>query len=144
MTKISIGCDHAGFRMKEHLKAHLALKNYEITDRGCFSEDSVDYPDLAHLVAADVEENPGVIGILLCGSANGVSMAANKHKGIRAAICWNVEIAELARRHNDANILSLPARFITEEEAFKICDKFLNTEFEGGRHEGRVTKIHHY
>ena len=91
MTKISIGCDHAGFRMKERLKAHLAAKNHEITDRGCYSEESVDYPDLAHVVAADVEENNDVMGVLLCGSGNGISMAANKHKGIRAAICWTEE-----------------------------------------------------
>ena len=110
-------------------------------DFGCVSEQSVDYPDFAHPVASIVEENKESKGVLICGSGNGISMTANKHQGIRAAICWTEEIAELARLHNNANILVLPARFITKEEAIKIVDMFFNTSFEGGRHQNRVDKI---
>ena len=130
-NSIPIGSDHAGFH----------LKGFEMKDVGCSSEQSVDYPDFAHPVAAIVEENKDSKGILICGSGNGISMTANKHQGIRAAICWTEEIAELARLHNDANILVLPARFITLEEAIKIVDVFFNTSFEGGRHQNRVDKI---
>lgn len=141
MRKISIGCDHAGFQMKEHLKTYLVQKGLAVTDHGCYSEESVDYPDFAHKVATDVETHPETTGILLCGSGNGITMAANKHQGIRAALCWTEEIASLARQHNNANILSLPARFISNEQAEKITDTFLDALFEGGRHERRVNKI---
>ena len=125
---IPIGCDHAGFQTKQAIIEHL-------------SEDSIDYPDYAHPVAEHIEKNPGTIGILLCGSGNGISMTANKHQEIRSALCWKKEIAELARQHNDANIITLPARFITIEEAIEMVDTFLNTPFEGGRHANRVAKI---
>lgn len=140
-NSIPIGSDHAGFHLKEEIIAYLSKKGFEMKDVGCSSEQSVDYPDFAHPVAAIVEENKDSKGILICGSGNGISMTANKHQGIRAAICWTEEIAELARLHNDANILVLPARFITLEEAIKIVDVFFNTSFEGGRHQNRVDKI---
>ncbi len=139
--KIAIGCDHAAFLLKEKLKAYLGTKGYEIKDFGCYSEERADYPDFAHPVANTVENKECDFGLLLCGSGNGINMTANKHKGIRSALCWNAEIAELARHHNDANILTLPARFITEEEAKKCVDVFYTTEFEGGRHADRVKKI---
>ena len=139
--KLSIGADHAGFQLKEVLKDYLTKAGHTITDRGTYSVDSVDYPDFAHPVANDVEGGQADFGILICGSANGISMAANKHAGIRAAICWKPEIAELARLHNNANILSLPARFISEEDAKACCDVFFGTAFEGGRHANRVAKI---
>lgn len=139
--KISIGADHAGFQLKEAIKKHLENQGHSVTDRGAFSEASVDYPDFAHPVADDIETGKSEFGVLICGSANGISMAANKHAGIRAAICWKPEIAQLARQHNNANILSLPARFITEEEAKKCADVFFTTSFEGGRHANRVDKI---
>ncbi len=138
---IPIGADHAGFQMKQMLIAYLTEKGFEVEDFGCFSEESIDYPDFAHPVASKVEINPGMKGILLCGSGNGISMTANKHQGIRSAICWTPEIAALARQHNDANIVTLPARFITEETAREIIDIFFSTEFEGGRHQRRVEKI---
>lgn len=138
---IPIGADHAGFQMKQMLIAYLTEKGFKVEDFGCFSEDSIDYPDFAHPVASKVETNPGMKGILLCGSGNGISMTANKHQGIRSAICWSPEIAALARQHNDANIVTLPARFITEETAREIIDIFFSTEFEGGRHQRRVEKI---
>ena len=112
-----------------------------MNDQGAFSEESVDYPDFAHKVALEVNSRKADLGILCCGSGNGVAMAANKHKGVRAALCWEPEIASLAVRHNNANVLCLPARFISEEEAFKIIDSFLSASFEGGRHERRVEKI---
>jgi ribose 5-phosphate isomerase B len=139
--KIAIGADHAGFSLKEKLKKYLLEKNIEVKDFGTHSEQSVDYPDFAHPVANAVEKKEADFGMLMCGSANGVNMAANKHTGIRAALCWNSEIAKLARQHNDANILSLPARFMDEAEAKKCVDVFFSTSFEGGRHEGRVKKI---
>lgn len=139
--KIAIGCDHAGFELKEALKIYLNSKGIETSDKGAFSTESVDYPDFAHEVAKSIEKKEVDLGILICGSGNGISMAANKHQHIRAALCWKKEIAELARQHNDANILSLPARFISEEEAKEIVDAFLSTEFEGGRHANRVNKI---
>jgi ribose 5-phosphate isomerase B len=138
---LAIGCDHAGFKLKEKVKEHLTSKGYTVADKGCFSEERVDYPDFAHEVAREIESGKAAFGILICGSANGISMAANKHKGIRAAVSWNREIAKLARQHNDANILSLPARFISDEEAIASVDVFLSTEFEGGRHAERVEKI---
>ena len=139
--KVIIGSDHAGFEMKEALKQWLHLQSVILEDVGCHSDKSVDYPDYAHVVAQKVESEDSV-GILLCGSANGVCMAANKHKGIRAALCWNREIALLARQHNDANIVCIPARFISIDEAKSIVEAFLNTSFEGGRHQNRVNKIY--
>lgn len=138
---IPIGCDHAGFELKQSIIKYLQSKGYEVIDKGCYSEESIDYADYAHPVALYVEGNPGVKGILLCGSGNGINMTANKHQGIRSALCWTTEIAKLAREHNDANILTLPARFITEQEALDMIDVFFNTEFEGGRHQRRIEKI---
>ena len=138
---IPIGADHAGFDLKEKIIKHLQAKGFEIKDFGCFSKESIDYPDFGHPVATMVEENIGMKGILICGSGNGINMTANKHQGIRAALCWKNEIAELARQHNNANILVLPARFISEEEAKQMVETFFTTEFEGGRHQNRVNKI---
>ena len=138
---IPIGADHAGFNLKQLLINYLQEKGYEIKDHGCFSEDSIDYPDFGHPVAEMVENNPGMMGILICGSGNGINMTANKHQGIRSALCWKKEIAELARQHNNANIIALPARFVTKEEAVEMVEAFLNTPFEGGRHQKRVDKI---
>ena len=138
--KIYIGGDHAGFGLKEDIKQHLLAKGYEIEDFGTFSEESTDYPDYAHPLAESVLKN-GNPGILICGSGNGINMTANKHKGIRSALCWLPEIAEMARLHNNANVVALPARYISAEEAKEIVDVFLGTEFEGGRHERRVNKI---
>lgn len=141
MPKIAIGCDHAGFDYKENLKAWLEKNGYTVKDFGTYSKDSVDYPDFAHPVANAVERKESELGILICGSANGVAIAANKHQGIRAAICWNEELAGLARQHNNANVVCLPARFVSYELAEKITDRFLHENFEGGRHEKRVAKI---
>ncbi len=138
---IPIGADHAGFQLKESVKKYLSDKGYQMKDFGCHSEESIDYPDFAHPVADMVESNSGMLGILICGSGNGINMTANKHQGIRSALCWKKEIAELARLHNDANIITLPARFISEQEAFQMIDVFLSTEFEGGRHQNRINKI---
>ncbi len=138
---IPIGADHAGFELKEIVKIYLTEKGFELKDFGCYSNDSVDYPDFAHPVASMVEENKDIKGILICGSGNGINMTANKHQGVRSALCWKAEIAELARLHNNANILVLPARFISSEEALQIVDIFFNTVFEGGRHQNRVDKI---
>ena len=138
--KINISSDHAGFKLKKSIVSFLS-KNYEINDLGPYLEDSVDYPDFAHKLVKDLIENKVAMGILICGSANGISMAANKHKDARAAVCWNKEIARLAKQHNNANILSLPARFVTETEAFDIIKAFIDTDFEGGRHLRRVNKI---
>lgn len=139
--KISIGCDHAGYTLKVQIIAVLKEKGFEVEDFGCYSEDSIDYADYAHPVANFVESNKDSKGILICGSGNGITMTANKHQGIRAALCWTKEIAELARLHNDANILSLPARFISTEEALEMVEVFFTTEFEGGRHQARIEKI---
>ncbi len=139
--KISIGADHAAYQLKEKIVPYLVSKGFEVKDFGCYSEERVDYPDLAHPVAESVVSKEADFGILMCGSGNGINMSANKHKGIRAALCWNAEIAELARQHNDANILTLPARYITEEEAKKCVDVFFDARFEGGRHTERVKKI---
>lgn len=138
---IPIGSDHAGFALKTKIISYLKEKGYQIDDKGCYSEDSIDYADYAHPVASLVENNKGMKGILLCGSGNGINMTANKHQGVRSALCWSAEIAKLAREHNDANILTLPARFLTDEEALQIVDVFFNTEFEGGRHQKRIEKI---
>ena len=139
--KICIGSDHAGFVLKEQLKIYLTQMNVEIIDVGTFSEESMDYPDIAHPVSDSILDGKANFGILLCGSANGVAISANKHAGIRAALCWLPEIAVLARAHNNANVLCLPARFISLETAKQIVDDFLKTSFEGGRHEKRVAKI---
>lgn len=141
MEKIAIGSDHAGFELKEIVKALLQSQGYEIKDFGTNSLESADYPDFAHPVANAVEEGSFNLGILICGSANGVAMTANKHQGIRAAICWNEELASLARQHNNANVLCLPARFVETSVATQIVDRFLHSNFEGGRHERRVNKI---
>ena len=137
--KIAIGADHAGFEYKQALAG--SVQASEISDFGTYSTASVDYPDFAHPVASAVENGDADFGILVCGSANGVAITANKHQGIRAAICWNEELASLARRHNNANIICIPARFIPLDEAKKIVDIFLSTDFEGGRHAGRVNKM---
>jgi ribose 5-phosphate isomerase B len=139
--KIAIAADHAGFELKAQLLPFLHQLGLSIEDLGTHSLDSMDYPDVAHPLATQVESSEAEFGVLICGSANGVAMAANKHQGIRAAICWNTEIASLARQHNNANVLCLPARFISVEEAFQITKTFLDTEFEGGRHQRRVDKI---
>lgn len=138
--KIVIGCDHAGYKLKEFLVKQLTDK-VEIIDKGTHNDESVDYPDYAHSVAHAIEIGEYEIGILICGSANGVAIAANKHPNVRAAICWMDEISKLARAHNNANIICLPARYITEEEALKSVVTFLETEFESGRHLKRVDKI---
>jgi ribose 5-phosphate isomerase B len=142
--KIAIGSDHAGFQLKEVLKKYLQSQKehkIELNDWGCYSEDRADYPDFAHRVSKEVSEERSTIGILICGSANGISMSANKWQNIRCAICWMPEIAEMARLHNDANIISLPARYISEEDAIECLRVFLDTSFEGGRHKDRVEKI---
>jgi ribose 5-phosphate isomerase B len=138
---IPIGADHAGFELKEKVKLFLNEKGYEVKDFGCYSSESIDYPDFGHPVAEMVENNAGMKGILICGSGNGINMTANKHQGIRSALCWKAEIAELARLHNDANIIALPARFISEEEALEMIEVFFKTSFEGGRHEKRIEKL---
>src|SRR5690349_22076982 len=141
MPKIAIGSDHAGFDYKEALKKWLTRNGYDVKDFGTHSTESTDYPDFAHPVANAVEIGEYDLGVLVCGSANGVAITANKHQGIRAAICWNEELASLARQHNNANIVCLPARFVSYDVAEKIVDKFLHTSFEGGRHANRVDKI---
>jgi ribose 5-phosphate isomerase B len=138
---IAIGADHAGFEYKEAIKKHLTDNGWQVDDKGTYSLDSVDYPDFAHPVATMVEEGKAAAGLLVCGSGNGVCMAANKHKGIRAALCWTEELASLARSHNNANVLCVPARFVPTETATKMADVFLSGAFEGGRHQKRVEKI---
>jgi ribose 5-phosphate isomerase B len=138
---IPIGADHAGFHLKQVIISHLESKGFSVNDHGCYSSESIDYPDYGHPVATEVESNPGRLGILICGSGNGINMTANKHQGIRSALCWKKELAELARQHNDANIIALPARFISEAEAIDMVDAFISTPFEGGRHQNRVNKI---
>ncbi len=139
--KIAIGADHAGFAYKEELKNFLTTQGHEVTDFGTFSDISTDYADYAHPVAMAVKEQKADFGILLCGSGNGICMTANKHQGIRAALCWHTEIAVLARQHNNANILCMPARYISVEQAKIMALQFLATEFEGGRHLNRINKI---
>lgn len=138
---ISIGNDHAGTRYKNAIIDYLKSKNIEIVNHGTNNEGSVDYPDFIHPVANDVESGTVDSGIIICGSGNGASMTANKHKGIRCALCWSGEITKLARQHNDANILSIPARFVSEQQAIDMVGIFLETKFEGGRHQNRIDKI---
>ena len=139
--KIAIGGDHAGFEYKAELIKYLTANGFEVKDFGPFSAESCDYPDFAHPLAVSVEKGENTFGLLICGSANGVAMTANKHQGIRAAIVWKNELAALARQHNDANVICLPARFISLDEAKEFALTFLNTAFEGGRHQKRVDKI---
>lgn len=139
--KIGLACDHAGYELKEYVKQVLDEKGLEYKDFGCYSEESVDYPDFAHPLAEAVEAGECYPGIAVCGSGNGISMALNKHQGIRAALCWTPELAALARQHNDANILSMPGRFISKEMGKQIVETFLSTAFEGGRHQRRIDKI---
>jgi len=141
LEKIIIASDHAGFRLKEKVVRWLITSRYEVKDLGCFSEDSVDYPDYAHPLADAVEKGDYDYGITICGSGNGINMACNKHQKIRSAVCWNEDISRLARSHNDANICALPGRFISEAEAIVIVKTFLTTPFEGGRHKRRIDKI---
>lgn len=139
--KIAFASDHAGYDLKLKIEEFVKSKGYEFEDFGCFSTESCDYPDFAHPAARAVESGECDFGIAMCGSGNGIQMTLNKHQGIRAALCWLPELAELARQHNNANILVLPARFISEEEALKIVDSYLNAKFEGGRHQRRIDKI---
>ena len=142
LTKpIAIGCDHAGFEYKTTLVKWLNAKGYQVKDFGVYENKSVDYPDYAHPVASAVETSEAAFGILLCGSANGVAITANKHQGIRAGLCWENEVAKLVRLHNDANIICIPARFVAEAMAELMIETFINTAFEGGRHAARVEKI---
>jgi len=138
---IPIGSDHAGFELKNKIIKHLENKGFELKDFGCYSEESIDYPDFGHPVAALIEENEGMLGVIICGSGNGINMTANKHQEVRSALCWKNEIAQLAREHNNANVLALPARFITEQEALEMVDTFFSVQFQGGRHQKRVDKI---
>jgi len=140
-TKVALGADHAGYEYKEVIKKHLATQNVIITDFGTNSAESVDYPDYVHPTAKAVTSGEATFGILVCGSANGVAITANKHQGIRAAISWGNDLARLARQHNNANILCIPARFVSTETALEMIDIFLSTEFEGGRHARRVSKM---
>ncbi|WP_425389486.1 ribose 5-phosphate isomerase B [Ekhidna sp.] len=139
--KIAIGGDHAGFQYKERLIKHLVDAGHEVQDFGPKTEDSVDYPDHVHPLATSIASEDFELGILICGSGNGVAMTANKHENVRAALCWNTELAALARQHNNANIICLPARFVAYEYAESLVDTFVKTAFEGGRHERRVNKI---
>jgi ribose 5-phosphate isomerase B len=138
---VAIGSDHAGFKLKNEMLVYLLEKGIELQDFGPDSADSVDYPDFAHKVAESVADGENELGILICGSGNGVCITANKHKGIRAALAWEEEIASLARQHNNANVLCVPARFVSKNKAFKIVDAWLDATFEGGRHQNRVSKI---
>lgn len=139
--KIAIGGDHAGYQLKEKIKNYLASLNYTINDFGPNNEESCDYPDIAHPLAESIEKGSNELGIIICGSGNGINITANKHQGIRSVLCWNDELAALGRQHNNANVLALPARYIDVETALKCVDAFLSNEFEGGRHERRVNKI---
>ncbi len=136
-----MACDHAGYEMKLHLAERLRARGYEVEDFGTHSTDSCDYPDYAHPAAEAVESGRCAFGVCMCGSGNGIQMTLNKHQGVRAALCWMPEIAALAKQHNNANILVLPARFISEEEADRILDAYLDAEYEGGRHQRRIDKI---
>ena len=139
--KISIGNDHAGPDYKKAIVAFLTAKGHEVINHGTDTFDSVDYPDFGHPVASDVETGKSDLGIVICGSGNGIAMTVNKHQGIRAALCWTKEISALARQHNNANVVSIPARFTSIQQAVEIVDTFLNTNFEGGRHQKRIDKI---
>ena len=138
---ISIGCDHAGFEYKEATKLWLQQKGYQVYDAGTYSLDSVDYPDFAHAVASSIESGDAAFGILFCGSANGVAITANKHQQVRAGICWENDVAKLSRKHNNANIICIPARFVALSLALEMIENFMTTDFEGGRHAHRVNKI---
>ena len=138
---IPMACDHAGFELKQKVKAYLDSKGFEVKDFGTYSTDSCDYPDYAHQLGAAIEKGDYKRGIVICGSGNGVQMTANKYPHVRCALCWIEEIAALARQHNDANVLSMPARFIDEATAMQIVEAFISTPFEGGRHQRRVEKI---
>ncbi|MBP5541577.1 MAG: ribose 5-phosphate isomerase B [Bacteroidales bacterium] len=138
---IPIASDHAGFELKETVKRYLVDKGFEVKDYGTYNADSCDYPDFAHQVGHAIDSGLYARGIVICGSGNGVQMTVNKYPGVRCALCWTPEIAHLGRQHNDCNILSMPARFIPEETALQIVDEYLNTPFEGGRHQRRVEKI---
>ena len=140
-TVIPIGADHAGYELKQEIIAHFSKLGYSFKDYGCHSTESIDYPDFGHPVADHVQKNNEALGIVICGSGNGINMTVNKHQGIRSALCWNRELAELARQHNNANIIALPARFVDQINAFQMVEAFLTTAFEGGRHERRVNKI---
>lgn len=139
--KLSIGNDHAGTEYKFYILEYLKSQNHDVENHGTDSSESVDYPDFVHPVAKDVENKESDFGIIICGSGNGANMTANKHQSVRSALCWTKEIAELARQHNDANVLSIPARFTSKEQALEMVKAFLNTKFEGGRHFKRVDKI---
>lgn len=138
---LALGCDHGGYELKEYIKIKIAESGYSVRDFGTFSPDSMDYPDVAHPVASAVNSGQYEMAILICGSGNGICMTANKYAGIRAALCWKTELAILAREHNDANILCLPGRFISQYEALNAVMAFLTTDFEGGRHQARIEKI---
>ena len=138
---IAVGSDHAGLDLKHAVKEHLRARGLEVSDKGTHVRESVDYPDHAHAVAAAVAAHQAELGILICGSGNGVAITANKHRGVRAALAWLPELGRLAREHNDANVLALPARFISVEQALAVVDAFLDARFEGGRHQVRVEKI---
>jgi ribose 5-phosphate isomerase B len=138
---LALGCDHGGYELKEYIKIKIAESGYSVRDFGTFSPDSMDYPDVAHPVASAVNSGQYEMAILICGSGNGICMTANKYEGIRAALCWKTELAMLAREHNDANILCLPGRFISQYEALNAVMAFLTTDFEGGRHQARIEKI---
>ena len=138
---ISIGNDHAGVDLKEAIVSHLKQKGHQLHNHGTNSEESVDYADFIHPVAQDIEDKRSDLGIIVCGSGNGAAMTANKHQKIRAALCWSAEISKLSRQHNDANILSIPARFVNIEQAMEMVDMFVTTPFEGGRHQKRIDKI---
>ena len=141
MEKIGIACDHAGYQMKEFLVGYLSSKGFDVVDFGTYSEESIDYPDFGHALSLAIEAGEMVRGIGLCGSGEGMAMTLNKHQGIRAGLCWNTDVAGLIRQHNNANVVVLPARFISNDEAMAIVEKFLTTDFEGGRHIARVEKI---
>jgi ribose 5-phosphate isomerase B len=138
---VAIGCDHAGYEYKVELVKYLNSKGYQVKDFGTYSADSVDYPDFAHPTATSVAHNEVAFGILLCGSANGVAITANKHQGVRAALCWQKDIAEITRKHNNANIICIPARFVSLHYCIEMLDTFTTTAFEGGRHQSRINKM---
>ena len=141
INRIAIGCDHAGYVYKDSIKRILRREGIEVMDFGTDSPDSVDYPDFVHPVAEKVESGNCELGVIICGSGNGVAMTANKHQKVRAALCWKVEIASLARLHNDANVIAIPARFVSKRMALAMVREFISTDFEGGRHKRRVDKI---
>lgn len=139
--KVSIGSDHAGFDLKSELIKYLGSKGIQVIDKGCYSNDRADYPDHGHAVANTVASGECNFGIVICGSGNGINMSVNKHKGIRSALCWMPEIAALAKQHNNANVIALPARYLSTDEAIACLEAYMNAEFEGGRHQGRIDKI---